>query len=104
MDVLAARQKDMAVSSVNELVMAVKEPRAFSESMNRPLFRKSEIEEEQAKIGRRNSEYVTPTRRNSQGSRRNSLQTLREIPEEIRKKPRKSGFRSIIGYSTPSFL
>nr|AML79361.1 putative LOV domain-containing protein [Peperomia fraseri] len=91
-----ARQKDIATSSVNELVLAVKHPRSLSESTNRPLFRKSE-DEDHAKIGRRNSENSTPARRNSQGSRRNSLQTLREIPEEVRKKPRKSGFRSIIG-------
>lgn len=99
--VLAARQKDAAVGSVSELVIAVKQPRPLSESVNRPFFRKSS-EAEQALdggVGRRNSENVPPGRRNSQGSRRNSFQTLSEIPEEIKKKPRKSGLSSFIGYN-----
>nr|AML79319.1 putative LOV domain-containing protein [Chelidonium majus] len=105
-----ARQKDMATSSVTELVLAVKDPRALSESTNRPLMRKSEgggtggtgrlrLSSEglnNAAGGRRNSENVAPPRRNSHGGgmRRSSMQRIREEPE---KKPRKSGLRSFMG-------
>nr|AML78399.1 putative LOV domain-containing protein [Trianthema portulacastrum] len=85
-----ARQKDMAASSVNELVQAVKRPRALSESANRPFRRKSgganEKEREQS-LMRRKSESVA-------SARRNSLERLSEVPE---KKPKKSGRRSLMG-------
>nr|AML79437.1 putative LOV domain-containing protein [Nandina domestica] len=92
-----ARQKDMAVSSVTELVQAVKQPRALSESTNRPFMRKSEggggpVRSETP--GRRNSENVAPQRRNSHGIMRSSMQKINELPE---KKPRKSGLRSFMG-------
>nr|AML79362.1 putative LOV domain-containing protein [Peperomia fraseri] len=93
-----ARQKDVAASSVSELVMAVKQPRPISESFDRLLFRKSSDTEKDGGTLRRNSDIVLPGRRNSEGSRRNSMQTtLSEIPEEMKKKPRKSGLRSFIG-------
>lgn len=91
-----ARQKDMATSSVSELVLAVKEPYTLSDTTNRPsvLMRKSEGGGRPTKLeappGRRNSENVAPPRRIS----RSSMQQISELPE---KKPRKSGLRSFIG-------
>nr|AML79658.1 putative LOV domain-containing protein [Anemone hupehensis] len=91
-----ARQKDMATSSVSELVLAVKEPNALLETTNRPsiFMRKSEGGERPTKLeahsGRRNSENVAPQRRIS----RSSMQRITELPE---KKPRKSGLRSFMG-------
>ncbi|OVA09952.1 PAS domain [Macleaya cordata] len=102
-----ARQKEMATSSVTELVLAVKDPRALSESTNRPYMRKSEgggtggagrprssEALNGAAGGRRNSENVAPPRRNSHGGMRTSMQRISEVPE---KKPRKSGLRSFMG-------
>ncbi|KAJ4833984.1 Phototropin-1 [Turnera subulata] len=93
-----ARQKDIAESSVTELVEAVKRPRSLSESTNRPLMRrKSEgggEEERNGATGRRNSENVAPNRRNSNGGRRSSMQRISELPE---KKPRKSSRLSFMG-------
>ncbi|KAF6171059.1 hypothetical protein GIB67_014639 [Kingdonia uniflora] len=91
-----ARQKEKATNSVSELVLAVKEPR-LSESIKRPKFtRKSESgggksAKLEAAAGRRNSENVPPSRRNSM---RNSMQRISELPD---KKPRKSGLRSFMG-------
>lgn len=85
-----ARQKDIAVSSVKELVQAVKRPRALSESANRPFRRKSggaNAKERTQSLMRRNSENVAPVRRIS-------LERLSEVPE---KKPKKSGRRSLMG-------
>nr|AML78835.1 putative LOV domain-containing protein [Cysticapnos vesicaria] len=97
-----ARQKEMATSSVTELVLAVKDPHALSESTNRPMMRKSEgggtgggrVRSDALSNGRRNSENVAPQRRNSHGGMRPSMQKISEMPE---KKPRKSGLRSFIG-------
>nr|AML79164.1 putative LOV domain-containing protein [Drimys winteri] len=95
-----ARQKEMAESSVSELVLAVRHPRALSESTNRPPFmRKSEGGGEQARseaTGRRYSENIAPARRNSHGGMRISMQSISEMPEGG-KKPRKSGLRSLMG-------
>ncbi|PIA52889.1 hypothetical protein AQUCO_01000630v1 [Aquilegia coerulea] len=89
-----ARQKDMATSSVSELVLAVKQPNALSDTTNRPVFRKSEggggPNRLQGQSGRRNSENVAHPRRNS----RSSMNRINELPE---KKPRKSGLRSFMG-------
>ncbi|GMN24469.1 hypothetical protein TIFTF001_000577 [Ficus carica] len=95
----AARQKDMATSSVNELVQAVKRPRALSESTNHPFIRKSgggkeeEVGTDQAPV-RRKSESVAPPRRNSHAGTRTSMQRISEVPE---KKPKKSSRRSLMG-------
>nr|AML78726.1 putative LOV domain-containing protein [Cunonia capensis] len=92
-----ARQKEMATSTVTELLEAVKKPRALSESTNRPFMRKSEGGAEEERIGalaRRKSENIAPNRRNSHGGRRNSMQRISEVPE---KKPRKAGRRSFMG-------
>ncbi|KAK9154177.1 hypothetical protein Sjap_001657 [Stephania japonica] len=100
-----ARQKEMAACSVTELVEAVKQPRALSESSNhRPLvMRKSEGggrvsgQQKLGAPGRRKSENLpSAARRNSgtNGFSRNSMERINELPE---KKPRKSGLRSIMG-------
>nr|AML78254.1 putative LOV domain-containing protein [Cannabis sativa] len=105
-----ARQKDMANSSVNELVQAVKRPRALSESMSRPFRRKSgggvgiisKNEEkadhhDQQGLSRRKSESSTsaaPPRRNSHGGSRITMQRISELPE---KKHKKSNRRSFMG-------
>nr|AML77011.1 putative LOV domain-containing protein [Calycanthus floridus] len=94
-----ARQKEKAVNSVSELVLAVKQPQALSESTNRPLTRKSEGGTERERheaMGRRFSENVAPSRRDSHVGRRSSMQKINEIPEGA-KKPRKSGLRSFMG-------
>nr|AML77251.1 putative LOV domain-containing protein [Berberidopsis beckleri] len=92
-----ARQKEMAASSVSELVLAVKKPRALSESTNRPFMRKSDGGGEQERseaLARRNSENVAPPRRNSHGGTRATMQRISELPE---KKQRKSGRLSFMG-------
>nr|AML79174.1 putative LOV domain-containing protein [Schizolaena sp. BC-2016] len=92
-----ARQKEMAASSVTELVEAVKRPRALSESRSRPLPRKSkgggEDEISAASMVRRNSENAAAPR-NSHGSARISMQRISEVPEQ---KPRKSSRLSFLG-------
>nr|AML79229.1 putative LOV domain-containing protein [Frangula caroliniana] len=92
-----ARQKDMAASSVNELVQAVRKPRALSESTNRPFIRKSGGDRQEDgldTLGRRFSESVAPPRRNSHAGPRMSMQRISELPE---KKPKKSSRRSFMG-------
>nr|AML78000.1 putative LOV domain-containing protein [Viola canadensis] len=92
-----SRQKEKATNSVTEIVQAVKRPRSLSESTNRPFTRKSEgggEEERKRATGRRNSENVPPSRRNSHGGPRNSMQSISELPD---KKQKKSGRRSFMG-------
>ncbi|NP_001310785.1 phototropin-1 isoform X1 [Ziziphus jujuba] len=92
-----ARQKDIAASSVTELVQAVRKPRALSESTNRPFIRKSgggREEEGLNAFGRRNSETIPSHRRNSHTGRRISMQRISELPE---KKPKKTSRRSFMG-------
>nr|AML79401.1 putative LOV domain-containing protein [Drakaea elastica] len=94
-----ARQKDRARSSLSELVIAVKDPNALEDPTNSSLFGTSEGDSDILKPdaqGRRNSGNETPFRRNSRGSMRNSMQKIDELPEG-RKKPRKSGFSSLMG-------
>ncbi|PON62394.1 Phototropin [Parasponia andersonii] len=93
-----ARQKDMATSSVNELVQAVKRPRALSESTNRPFMRKSgggSKEEEEADhqaVARRKSESVAPPQRNSHAGTRIPMQRISELPEKKQKKSSRLSF------------
>ncbi|GLT71993.1 hypothetical protein SLA2020_439680 [Shorea laevis] len=94
-----ARQKEMASSSLTELVQAVKRPRSLSESRNRPFMRKSGGGKEDDRVealARRKSESVAPPRRNSLGggSTRSSMQRISELPE---KKQRKSSRLSFMG-------
>ncbi|CAN1249372.1 PHOT1 [Linum perenne] len=95
-----ARQKELAASSVTELVQAVKKPRPRSESKNRPVFRKSESgcgDAERKGVGaagRRNSESAASDRRNSRGYGGNSMHSISEVPE---KKQRKSSRLSFMG-------
>uniref|UniRef100_A0A1D1YI91 non-specific serine/threonine protein kinase n=1 Tax=Anthurium amnicola TaxID=1678845 RepID=A0A1D1YI91_9ARAE len=94
-----ARQKDTATSSVSELVMAVKQPRALSESTNHPFMRKSEGSGELVgaeAAGRRKSESIPPPRRSSRSGVRSSMEKINELPEG-EKKARKSGLRSFMG-------
>nr|AML77797.1 putative LOV domain-containing protein [Ruscus sp. BC-2016] len=93
-----ARQKDKARSSLSELVLAVKQPHALSESTNHPFRRKSEggIEKQRSEPSiRRNSGSVSPVRRNSRIGM-SSMQKINELPEGGNK-PRKSGLRSFMG-------
>ncbi|XVF05613.1 hypothetical protein REPUB_Repub05bG0187900 [Reevesia pubescens] len=94
-----ARQKEMAASSVTELVEAVRKPRSLSESTNHPFVRKSgggggEEEGAAVAMARRNSENVPPNRRNSNGGIRISMERISEVPE---KKPRRSSRLSFMG-------
>ncbi|KAK8941221.1 Phototropin-1 [Platanthera zijinensis] len=94
-----SRQKERARSSLSELVFAVKDPNVLQDSTNLSLLGKSEGAADTLKPegqGRRNSENATPFRRNSRGSTRNSMQKIDELPDG-RKKPRKSGFSSLMG-------
>ncbi|KAG7035444.1 Phototropin-1 [Cucurbita argyrosperma subsp. argyrosperma] len=107
-----ARQKDMATSSVTELVQAVKmpgsvsvsesRPRALSESMNRRSVRKSgggggggdggdETYRLEAAMVRRKSESAAA----STGRRRRSMERINELPET---KPKMYSRRSFIGF------
>nr|AML76657.1 putative LOV domain-containing protein [Polypremum procumbens] len=93
-----ARQKEIASSSVNELVEAVKKPRAraLSESSN---GRRSQGDGELDAIGRRNSDSMAPpTRRHSHAGTRNSMQKITEVPEKKpHKKPgRRRSFMAIL--------
>ncbi|KAM4095502.1 hypothetical protein ACJW30_08G033900 [Castanea mollissima] len=103
-----ARQKERATSSVTELLQAVKRPRAFSESANRPFIRKSgggrEEKEERANqvLARRNSESVAPPRRNSFGGPRISMQRISELPEKKEKKSGRGSFMGKIKKSQPN--
>nr|AML77969.1 putative LOV domain-containing protein [Syzygium micranthum] len=86
-----ARQKAMAASSVSELVQAVKRPRALSESINRPLMRRSggggEKERSDA-VGRRNSENL--------GGMRSSMQRINEVPEKKQQKTARHSFMGMV--------
>lgn len=96
-----ARQKDKARSSLSELVLAVKRPRALSESTNRPFRRRSEGSVERLSSDshpRRNSENDSPvpSRRTSRSGMRSPMQKINELPQ-ISKKSQKSGLRSFMG-------
>nr|AML78954.1 putative LOV domain-containing protein [Disporopsis pernyi] len=94
-----ARQKDKARSSLSELVLAVKQPHALSESTNHPFRRNSEggSEKQRSEASvRRNSGSVSPGRRNSHSGMRSSMQKINELPEGGNK-PQKSGLRSFMG-------
>nr|AML78130.1 putative LOV domain-containing protein [Telesonix jamesii] len=107
-----ARQKEMATSSVTELVQAVKRPRSLSEATNRPFTRKSEgggsgggggSEHDLAGLARRNSEnsVAPPPRRNSHGGggggySRRSMQRINEVPEKKQRKSLRLSFMGMI--------
>ena len=95
----AARQKEKAVTSVSELLQAVKRPRALSESANRPLIRKSEGDLEQERTenaSRRKSESVASFGRKSHAGNL-SMHRISELPEKKHKKFRR---RSFMGYDS----
>ncbi|RWW89614.1 hypothetical protein BHE74_00001393 [Ensete ventricosum] len=94
-----SRQKDRARSSVSDLVMAVKDPHALSESRNYPFMRTSESGGQivlSEVPGRKNSGNATPVRRNSRSEMRNPMQKISELPE-VANKSRISGLKSFMG-------
>ncbi|CAL9053257.1 unnamed protein product [Musa banksii] len=94
-----ARQKDRARSSVSDLVMAVKDPHALSESRNSPFMRTSEGGGQivlSEVPGRKNSGNATPVWRNSRSEMRNPMQKISELPE-VANKSRISGLKSFMG-------
>nr|AML78219.1 putative LOV domain-containing protein [Prunella vulgaris] len=99
-----ARQKEMATSSVTELVEAVKKPRvrALSESTNRPFLRNSgDFEIFDTAQKRRSSDdkppHVAAARRHSHaGTRTSSMQKINELPEKPTKKSSRRSFMGIL--------
>lgn len=96
----AARQKEKANSTVSELVLAVRKPRALSESGSRPLIRMSASGDDHAqhkpeKSSRRKSESVASFRRKSHAGERTSMDRISELPEKKHKNSRR---RSFMGY------
>ncbi|KAI7725018.1 hypothetical protein M8C21_003597 [Ambrosia artemisiifolia] len=104
-----ARQKDMATSSVVELVEAVKRPRSISEStQSHPFATTSKNYSDEdipnaLSVGRRKSAETMftrpppPNRRNSHAGVR-TIPTMQTIDEIHDKKPKKSKRLSFIGY------
>ncbi|XP_041995139.1 phototropin-1-like isoform X2 [Salvia splendens] len=94
-----ARQKEMATSSVTELVEAVKRPRprALSESTNRPFIRKSgDHEIFDAPTRRSSDDKPPPVRRHSHAGTRTSMQKINELPEKPQKKNSRRSFMGIL--------
>nr|AML77380.1 putative LOV domain-containing protein [Euploca racemosa] len=94
-----ARQKDMAASSVTELVEAVKKPRvrAVSESTNRPHIRKSgggSDGDRRETAAKSSSGTSTSLRRHSHAGTRSTMEKISEMPE---KKPKKASRLSFMG-------
>ncbi|KAI7747522.1 hypothetical protein M8C21_016724 [Ambrosia artemisiifolia] len=103
-----ARQKDMATSSVTELVEAVKRPRSLSESTSRHAFAtepKNNSDKKKSSVfnlGRRKSaETIIPPPPPPPRSRRNShpgvrtittMQPINELPEKKQKKLKRLSF------------
>ncbi|XP_020214299.1 phototropin-1 isoform X2 [Cajanus cajan] len=102
-----ARQKEKANSSVSELVLAVRRPRALSESGGRPLIRKSasgdDAQEKPEKSSRRKSESVASFRRKSHAGDRSSMERIAEIPEKKHKNSRRRSFMGFIRKSQSNF-
>ncbi|XP_024973676.1 phototropin-1 [Cynara cardunculus var. scolymus] len=103
-----ARQKEMASSSVTELVEAVKRPRSLSESTNRHPFSRNSGDQDTtnavAGFGRRNSAETMfppppppPARRNSHAGVRTitTMQSINELPEKKQKKTKRLSFIGI---------
>lgn len=104
-----ARQKEMATSSVTELVEAVKRPRSLSESTNRHPFKTdsgnsgNQDKADVSALGRRKSAETMfappppPPRRNSHAGVRTirTMQSIDELPEKKQKKPRRLSFMGI---------
>ncbi|KAK3012470.1 hypothetical protein RJ639_007981, partial [Escallonia herrerae] len=92
-----ARQKEMAVSSVTELVQAVKRPRALSESANRPFMRKSGGGGNNDGFEAALEKNTVPQRRYSHaGTRTASMQRISELPEKKAKKTSRLSFMGMI--------
>nr|AML76830.1 putative LOV domain-containing protein [Sinningia tuberosa] len=96
-----ARQKEIASSSVTELVEAMKKPRAraLSESTNRPFMRKSGGGGDNERFDspvKQNSARPAHPRRHSHTGTRSSMQKIIEIPEKPLKKNRRHSFITIL--------
>nr|AML78629.1 putative LOV domain-containing protein [Codariocalyx motorius] len=103
-----ARQKEKANSTVSELVLAVRKPRALSESGNRPLIRKSasgdeDAQDKQEKSSRRKSESMASFRRKSHTGERTSMKRITELPEKKHKNSRRRSFMGFIRKSQSNF-
>ncbi|KAK7404645.1 hypothetical protein VNO78_05600 [Psophocarpus tetragonolobus] len=99
-----ARQKEKANSSVSELVLAMRRPRALSESGGRPLIRKSgDAQEKPEKSSRRKSESVASFRRKSHAGDRSSMDRITELPEKKHKNSRRRSFMGFIRKSQSNF-
>ncbi|XP_012571392.1 phototropin-1 isoform X2 [Cicer arietinum] len=100
-----AREKEKATSSVSELLQAIKRPRAFSESGNRPFIRKSgggseNVEENAEKLDkklRRKSDSAATFRPKPQPRiSRNSMERISELPENKLKSCHRRSFMGFI--------
>nr|AML77717.1 putative LOV domain-containing protein [Crassula perforata] len=103
-----ARQKEMATSSVTELIQAVKRPRSMSESTKRPFMRKSEgsvseTDRDDAIANKRTPENETLPRRYSHNIGRTSMESINEFPEKKQKKSKRLSFMRMIKKNQSSF-
>ncbi|RDX78870.1 Phototropin-1, partial [Mucuna pruriens] len=102
-----AREKEKANSSVSELVLAVRRPRALSESGSRPLIKKSasgdDAHEKPEKSSRRKSESMTSFRRKSHAGDRSLMEKITELPEKKHKNSRRRSFMGFIKKSQANF-
>ncbi|XP_027911055.1 phototropin-1-like isoform X1 [Vigna unguiculata] len=102
-----SRQKEKANGTVSELLLAVRRPRALSESAGRPLIRKSasgdDVEEKPEKSSRRKSESVSSFRRKSHAGDTSSMERITELPEKKHKTSRRRSFMGFIRKSQSNF-
>nr|AHZ63848.1 phototropin [Cephalotaxus harringtonia] len=95
-----ARQKEMAVSSVTELVLAVKNPSSSSETRNRPAMRKSESAVAQMHTERVEKMNIVNPNLSAPDRRKSSSRLSGRF--EAGKKRRKSGVRSFLSFTGKS--
>uniref|UniRef100_A0A7N0UKV8 non-specific serine/threonine protein kinase n=1 Tax=Kalanchoe fedtschenkoi TaxID=63787 RepID=A0A7N0UKV8_KALFE len=105
-----ARQREMATSSVTELIQAVKRPRSLSESQStkRPFMRKSEGSVSEQERNDAMSNNQTPDngsmpRRFSHNISRTSMQSIDEFPEKKQKKSKRLSFMRMLRKNQSSF-
>ncbi|KAL2592437.1 hypothetical protein AAZV13_12G067100 [Glycine max] len=103
-----ARQKEKANSTVSELLLAVRRPRALSESAGRPMIKKSASGDDAQdkppeKSSRRKSESVASFRRKSHAGDRSSMERITELPEKKHKSSRRRSFMGFIRKSQSNF-
>ncbi|CAM8889694.1 unnamed protein product [Rhodiola kirilowii] len=103
-----ARQKEMATSSVTELIQAVKRPRSQSESTKRPFMRKSEgsaseQERSDAIDNKQTPDNGSLPRRFSHNISRTSMQSIDEFPDKKQKKSKRLSFMRMLRKNQSSF-